>query len=125
MMLSPELTAAAQALGESLRRHPMVQAYHEAVVRCEADPEAVDLEARLHALYTDLVRRQERGEVLTRAEVQFFNNLKQQVYQHPCIRAREDALAALKPYLASIADELTQRLGVDYPAVVLAAGDEN
>jgi cell fate (sporulation/competence/biofilm development) regulator YlbF (YheA/YmcA/DUF963 family) len=125
MMLSPELTAAAQALGESLRRHPLVQAYHEAVAQCEADREAVDLEGRLYALYTDLVRRQEEGEVLARAEVQFFNDLKQRVFQQPSIRAREDALAALKPYLAGIADELTQRLGVDYTAVVLAAGDES
>jgi cell fate (sporulation/competence/biofilm development) regulator YlbF (YheA/YmcA/DUF963 family) len=86
-MLSPELTAAAQALGESLRRHPLVQAYHEAVAQCEADREAVDLEGRLYVLYTDLVRRQEEGEVLARAEVQFFNDLKQRVFQQPSIRA--------------------------------------
>lgn len=124
-MLSPELTAAARALGESLRQHPLVQAYHEAVARYEADHEAVDLERRLYALYADLVRRQEEGETLARAEVQFFNDLKQRVFQHPSIRAREEALAALRPYLATIADELTSRLGVDYTAVVLAAGDES
>lgn len=124
MTLSPEIIAAARALGESLRQHPLVQAYHHAVACFEADHEAVDLERRLYALYTDLIRRQEEGETLSRAEVQFFNDLKQRVYQHPSIQAREAALSALKPHLASIADELTLRLGVDYTAVVLAAGDE-
>ncbi len=120
-MLSPEIIAAAQAVGESLRQHPLVQAYHLALSRFEADPEAVDLEQRLYALFTDLVRRQEGGEVLSRAEIQFYNNFKQQVFQHPSIQAREEALNALKPYLATIADELTLRLGIDYSAAVLAA----
>ncbi len=44
-MLSPEFNSGGPSPRENLRRHPLVQAYHEAVAQCEADREAVDLEA--------------------------------------------------------------------------------
>jgi hypothetical protein len=48
------------------------------------------------------------------------NDLKQQVYSHPLILEREQALVAVKEVFATAADELNYALGVDFVAIALA-----
>jgi cell fate (sporulation/competence/biofilm development) regulator YlbF (YheA/YmcA/DUF963 family) len=114
MKLSDELEQAAQALGQSLRATEHVQTYLEAQVRVQADPEASSLEERSSKLYDDLSARQQAGEQLAESEVEEFYALRSQAQGHPLIADRDLALNQLKGYLAEVALDLSNVLGVDY-----------
>jgi cell fate (sporulation/competence/biofilm development) regulator YlbF (YheA/YmcA/DUF963 family) len=120
-MLTEELRTAARALGEALHGSRAVLAYFKASPDCEADPEAVGLEKRLLALYEELIARQQRGEILQRSEIDAFNALRRQVYEHPRIADREAAMTLVKPHFAEIADEINLPLGVEFAALAQAA----
>ena len=123
-MLTEELRTAARALGEALHVSEAVQRYLNARADCEADPEAVDLEKRLLALYEELTTRQQRGELLQRSEIEAFNALRRQMYAHPRIAGREAAMTLVKPYFAEIADEINLPLGVEFGALAQATNAE-
>ena len=72
------------------------------------------------AMYEELIARQQRGEMLQRSEIDDFNNLKRQVYQHPRITEREAALTPVKRYFAEIADEINLPLGVEFSTLAQA-----
>lgn len=120
MTLPDELKQAAQALGESLRAHDIVQAYLAAQGRLEADPEAGALERQLTTLYDDLIARQQAGEELAQAEVDEFHALRGRVQKHPLVAERDAARTQLKACLAGVALELSGELGVDYTALAQA-----
>ena len=118
MILSDELKQAAEALGESLRATEPVSTYLQAQTRLQEDAEASALENRLTRLYQDLLARQQAGELLPQAEVNEFYALRDQVSSHPVVAERDAALDQLKSYLADIAAELSEPLGMDYTALV-------
>lgn len=117
-MLTEELKNAARTLGESLNASEPVYTYLKAQADCKADSEASVLEKRMFAIYDELIRRQEQGEVLSRSEIDAFNTLKRQVFQHPSIAERDAAQAQVKRYFAEIADEINFLLGVEFPTLV-------
>ena len=113
-MLIKELQNSARTLGEVLRANPSVQTYLLAQVNCAADPEAAELENRLLALYQRLLSRQQSGEALQGCEIDDFNALKRQVYQHPLIAVRDRALDPVKGLFSQTGNELSNHLGVDF-----------
>jgi len=115
--LSPDVRQAAEAFGAALRALPVMQPYLEALARCEADPEAVALEAELTALYEALMVRQRAGEFLNREDTEQFYALRTRVFAHPLIAAREAALMEAKAALQEAGQQLSTALGVDYPAM--------
>ena len=117
-MLTEELQNAAHALGEALHDSESVETYLKAQADCKADFQASVLEKRMFAVYDELIRRQEQGEVLSRSEIDAFNTLKRQVYQHPSIAERDAALRLVKSYFAEISDEINFPLGVEFPTLV-------
>lgn len=119
-MLSEELQNAARTLGEALRASPSVQAYLQAQANFTADPEATGLENRLLGLYQELMNRQQLGEVLERSEIEAFNVLKRQVFQHPLVRERDEALGLVKQTFVNIAQDLNFPLGVEFATLALA-----
>jgi cell fate (sporulation/competence/biofilm development) regulator YlbF (YheA/YmcA/DUF963 family) len=114
MSLNEVITTAAQSLGKALRKDSYLRDYLDAVERFKADPEASELEARLYRLFDQLTARQQAGEQLSRAEVDGFYALRNQVRENRRVAERDSFLQALKPYLAEIADEISGMLGVDY-----------
>jgi cell fate (sporulation/competence/biofilm development) regulator YlbF (YheA/YmcA/DUF963 family) len=120
-MQAEELLNTSRSLGEALRASESVQKYLKALADCEADPEAADLEKRMLAMYNELITRQQCGETLTRNEIDNFNTLKRQVYQHPRIAERDAALTLVKRYFAEIADEVNFPLGMEFPTLAQAA----
>lgn len=123
-MLTEELQTGARVLGQALHASQPVQKYLGALADCNADPQAVDLEKRLLALYEELIARQQSGEILEHSEIEAFNALKRQVYQHPRIAAREAAAAAVKRQFAELADTINLPLGVEFSTLALAARQE-
>jgi cell fate (sporulation/competence/biofilm development) regulator YlbF (YheA/YmcA/DUF963 family) len=119
-----ELENAARALGMALSASEPVQRYRQAVAECETDSQASELEAQLYAMYDELISRQQRGEIISRNEVEAFNALKRRVYQQPRIREREAALMDVKRYFVQIADEINFPLGVDFALLARAAQEE-
>jgi len=119
-MLTEELHTAALMLGEILHNSDVVQKYLKALADCEADPETADLEKRMRTIYEELLARQQRGENLQRSEIDDFNTLKRQVYQHPRIAEREASLIRVKQAFADIADDLNISLGTDFAALAQA-----
>jgi cell fate (sporulation/competence/biofilm development) regulator YlbF (YheA/YmcA/DUF963 family) len=119
-MLTEELQVTARTLGEALQASEPVQKYLKALAEFQADPEAADLEKRTLAMYEELIARQQRGEMLQRSEIDDFNTLKRQVYQHPRITEREAALTPVKRYFAEIADEINLPLGVEFSTLAQA-----
>ena len=114
MGLNEEIKTTAQLLGRALRKESYMRDYMEAVEGFKADTEASALEARLYSLFDQLTARQQAGEQLTREEVDAFYALRSQVQANPRVAERDSVLQALNPYLASIADEISGSLGVDY-----------
>jgi len=119
-MLTEELHTAARTLGETLRTSDVVQKYLRVLADCEADPETAHLEKRMHTMYEELIARQQHGQNLQRSEIDAFNALKRQVYQHPRIAEREAALTRVKQTFADIADDLNISLGTDFAALAQA-----
>jgi len=119
-MLTEELQVIARTLGEALHDSEPVQKYLKALAEFQADPEAADLEKRMLAMYEELIARQHLGEMLQRSEIDTFNTLKKQVYQHPRIAEREAALTPVKGYFAEIADEINLPLGVEFSTLAQA-----
>ena len=116
-MLTEELHTAACTLGETLHTRDVVKKYLGALADCEADPETADLEKRMRTMYVELIACQQRGEKLRRSEIDAFNALKRQVYQHPRIAEREAVLKLVKRYFVEIADEINLSLGVEFPTL--------
>lgn len=119
-MLSKELTEAAEALGQALRETELVQMFLEAHAQVRADPEASALEDRLWDMYENLLARQHAGERISRTEIDEFNVLRMQVQKQSLIADRDMALTVLKGYLAEVAQDLSNALGLDYIALALA-----
>ena len=119
-MLTEELNSVARKLGESLHNSDVAEQYRKALADCEADPETAALEKRMHAMYEDLITRQQRGEALQRSEIDDFNALKKQVYQLPGVIEREAALTPVKAYFVEIADEINISLGVEFSTLAQA-----
>jgi cell fate (sporulation/competence/biofilm development) regulator YlbF (YheA/YmcA/DUF963 family) len=119
-MLTEDLKITARELGEALHASQPVQKYLQALTNAQTDPEAADLEARMLAMYEDLIARQQRGENLQRSEIDAFNTLKKQVYQRPSISERETALASVKRYFVEVADEINFPLGVEFSTLAQA-----
>jgi cell fate (sporulation/competence/biofilm development) regulator YlbF (YheA/YmcA/DUF963 family) len=119
-MLTEELQVTARSLGEALQASEPVQKYLKVLAEFQADPEAADLEKRMLVMYEELIARQQRGEMLQRSEIDDFNTLKRQVYQHPRITEREAALTPVKVYFAEIADEINLSLGVEFSTLAQA-----
>ncbi|MCS6907851.1 MAG: YlbF family regulator [Anaerolineales bacterium] len=114
MELPPEIKAAALELVKAMKQDSTIRLYLSAKEAVENDPEASALESRLLELYEDLIQRQSRGEELSEEHIRAFNALRYQVRFHPLIARRENALAQIKPYLAQIAEEISDSLGIDY-----------
>jgi len=121
MKLSDELEQAAQALGQSLRANEYVQAYLQALARVRADPEVNSLEEHFSKLYDDLLARQRAGEQLSQAEVDEFYAVRSRAQSQPLIAERDSTLSQLKSYLAQVALDLSNDLGVDYTALARPA----
>jgi cell fate (sporulation/competence/biofilm development) regulator YlbF (YheA/YmcA/DUF963 family) len=109
----------ARTFGEALHANPFVQTYLQAQANCAVNLEAAELENRLLVLYQELIGRQQRGEELQRSEIDTFNALKKQVYQHPLIDARQAALTPVKRVFAEIANEINFSLGMEFPSLAL------
>ncbi|MCS7248065.1 MAG: YlbF family regulator [Anaerolineales bacterium] len=114
MELPSEIKAAALELVKAMKQDSTIRLYLSAKEAVENDPEASALESRLLELYEDLIQRQSRGEELSEEHIRAFNALRYQVRFHPLIARRENALAQIKPYLAQIAEEISDSLGIDY-----------
>lgn len=121
MKLSDELEQAAQALGQSLRATEYVQAYLEAQARVQANPETNTLEERLSERAHGLLARRRTSEQLAQAEVDEFYTLRHQTLSQPLIADRDLALNQLKSYLAQVALDLSEELGVDYTVLAQKA----
>jgi cell fate (sporulation/competence/biofilm development) regulator YlbF (YheA/YmcA/DUF963 family) len=120
MMLPGELQQAAEMLGHSLRQHEAVQAYLDAVNALEVDSETSARERAYQETYEDLLARQRAGERLPPAEVDAFYALRNEILTHPLVQARDMALNDAKGVLLNAGYDLSQELGLDYPALVLA-----
>jgi cell fate (sporulation/competence/biofilm development) regulator YlbF (YheA/YmcA/DUF963 family) len=116
-MLTEEIQNTARLLGESLHALPPSQTYLKTQADCVANPSAADLEQRMFAMYEDLIARQQRGEELQPSEIDAFNSLKRQVFQHPLISEREAALALVKRHFSEIAEEINLPLGMEFPTL--------
>jgi cell fate (sporulation/competence/biofilm development) regulator YlbF (YheA/YmcA/DUF963 family) len=118
--LPNELQQAAEMLGQSLHQHELVQAYLDAVAALEADPETAARERAYQQTYEELLARQRAGERLPPAEVDAFYTLRNEVVSHPLVQARDLALNNAKGVLLNAGYDLSQELGLDYSALVLA-----
>jgi cell fate (sporulation/competence/biofilm development) regulator YlbF (YheA/YmcA/DUF963 family) len=112
--LNQEIQEAINNLGKLLRDNPLVGEYLEAVQRVQQDGQLVEMETRLYSLYEQLIARQQSGEQLSQEEVESFNHLRQQVFNHPLIAEREARLKPVKAFFAEVATEISAPLGVDY-----------
>ena len=117
MILPEELQKTAQSLGEALKANEAVQAYLKAKADLEKDAEGSTLETRLFTLYESLIARQQVGETLERQELDEFYSLRNLVRTHPLVTERDAALTQAKLFLADIANEISNALGVDYTAL--------
>jgi cell fate (sporulation/competence/biofilm development) regulator YlbF (YheA/YmcA/DUF963 family) len=122
--MTPELLESARVLGTALHESQAVQAYLQAKIEAETNPEAASLEAHMLEVYHALLARQQNGEQLTQSEVQEFYALRNQVQYHPLIKARDAALSQVKGVFAEAGTEITNQLGVDFTALALAALEE-
>jgi cell fate (sporulation/competence/biofilm development) regulator YlbF (YheA/YmcA/DUF963 family) len=98
-----------------------VQAYLEARARVQANPETNSLEVRLSKLAHALLTRQRASEQVAQAEVDEFYALRHQVLSQPLIADRDLTLSQLKSYLAQVALDLSEELGMDYTALARRA----
>ncbi len=114
MEISNDIRTATLALVESMKNDATIRLYLNARDAVEADPEASALQNQLFELYENLISRQQQGERLSDEDIQAFNSLRYQVRVHPLVAQRENALIQIKPYLAQIADEISNALGIDY-----------
>jgi cell fate (sporulation/competence/biofilm development) regulator YlbF (YheA/YmcA/DUF963 family) len=119
-MLPIELQQAAEMLGRSLRQHELVQTYLDAVNALGADSEIIARERAYQETHQDLLARQRAGERLAPAEVDAFYALRNEVLAHPLVQARDSTLNDAKGVLLNTGYDLSQELGLDYPALVLA-----
>lgn len=114
MNLPEELKNSAEQLGRALRAGEVVQAFLVAQDQVSANPEASTLEQHLIHLYDDLIARQHKGEAIQQEELDGFYQLRSQVYAHPVIIEREDALSQVKPLFVEAAGIISQQIGLDY-----------
>ncbi len=114
MNLPEELKNSAEQLGQALRACEVVQAYQDAQDHVSANLEASSLEQQLIHVYNDLIARQHKGEAIQQEELDGFYQLRSQVYEHPAIIEREDALSLVKPWFAQVAGIISQQIGLDY-----------
>jgi cell fate (sporulation/competence/biofilm development) regulator YlbF (YheA/YmcA/DUF963 family) len=119
-MLPRELQQAAEMLGQALHQHELVQAYLDAVNALEADSETAAREHAYQETYQGLLARQSAGERLPPAEVDAFYTLRNEILAHPLVQARDMALNDAKGVLLNAGYDLSQELGLDYSALVLA-----
>jgi cell fate (sporulation/competence/biofilm development) regulator YlbF (YheA/YmcA/DUF963 family) len=112
--LTEEIKNTARQLGQALRLEESVRLYLDAVAESQTDSEASALEKKVYSVYEALIIRQQSGEQLNQQEIQAFNELRHQMLSHPIISKRNEALRLVKSYLAQVADEISQTLGIDY-----------
>ena len=115
MPLNKAIEDAAQELGRLLKDNPAMQRYRAAAEQAAQDESLLALEDSLADLYTELSSREKKGEVLARAEINRYHNLREQVRRHPLYVAREDALRDLKRTFGSAGEALSSALTVDFP----------
>lgn len=118
MEVPAKIQTLARQLGEALHQTRAVQAFLAADREFQADLTARTMSERLFALQDELIARQSAGELLSQAEVDEFYALRQQIALQPSVLKRQEALDDLKLYFMGISAELSQRLGVDYAAMV-------
>ncbi len=111
MSAKNEIIDLAAALGEALKASPEVQDYAEAAGEAQADPQALQLRARVDEMYNDLTQRQAAGEVLTRGEIELYYDLEREVEGHPALVKQTQALGQVKDLFTETHSLLTNELG--------------
>jgi cell fate (sporulation/competence/biofilm development) regulator YlbF (YheA/YmcA/DUF963 family) len=119
MPISEDIQRAAQELGQALNQTPAMQRYLAAAELAAQDENLCALEASLAELYTQLSARERDGQVLLRAEINHYHNLREQVRQHPLYAAREAALREVKVTFARASETLSSVLTVDFTGLAL------
>jgi hypothetical protein len=114
MPLTEEIEGAARELGRILSENPAVLRYRAAVEQAGQDESLCAMEASLAELYAGLTAREKQGEVLPRAEINRYHNLREQVRRHPLYAAREDALRDVKRSFGTASEALSSALTVDF-----------
>lgn len=114
MELTEEIQEAARKLGQALREDDFVRGYLEAVEAVQRDPAARELEEQFLAAAKAYVGREKAGEAIGAEERKRLAELRHQAHMNELISRREAELEMIKPYLAGVADEISQQLGMDY-----------
>ena len=117
MPLTPELEAAAQALGRALLNSRAVQTYTQTTVDYEADEDLAALELQLTELYHQLSAREHAGQVLSPQEINRYHNLLDQVRHHPCYAAREAALRSVRANFVETVEVMNSILAVNFASL--------
>lgn len=118
MSIPEDIEGAARELGRALNQTPAVQRYLAAAEQAAQDDELRALEARLSEVYAALSAREQAGQALSRAEINAYHNLREQVRRHPLYAAREEALKQVKLTFASASEALSSTLTVDFNSLV-------
>ena len=117
MILPSEIQSAAQELGQNLRQTSTVAEYLQAAQAVQDDPEAVEMEQKLLALYHRLSTKERSGQVLDQSELKEYSLLREKFWANPLIAAREDQLQMVKYIFADVGQILSSGLGVDFTSL--------
>ena len=114
MPYTDEIKQAAEGLGQQLGADPDVREYFRLKERAEQDANLAALEARYSQLHASLVKREAAGDLLERATLDEYYQVRAQLLSSPLIVARDEQLAEVKALFAHTALRLSEGLGVDY-----------
>lgn len=112
-ILTPDLQAATEQLGETLLQAKPIAAYHQAKTRLDGDVEASALLEQYAAAQADLRARQVHN-AATQASVDHLRSLDRHVRSNPVIMEYADAQQTALAYLAEVNLEISQLLGTNY-----------
>jgi cell fate (sporulation/competence/biofilm development) regulator YlbF (YheA/YmcA/DUF963 family) len=117
MELSDELKQAAETLGKYLSDEAGVREYLNLKAQTQADEELASLENQFNQLYQQLATRQEKGEELSRSELDEYYRMRETLRNNPLLSGCEMQLEGVRALFGKVSQQLNAVLGVDYTAM--------
>lgn len=103
----------AEELGQFLAKSPVMQTYREISATLSPDSPALQLRARLEAMYDDLIQRQTAGEIIPGGEIDAYYELESQVRAQPELARRDSALEKVKDLYTEVNQIITNQIGMN------------
>ena len=117
--MSEQILATARELGAALRELPEVQAFLQADAAFQNSPDVQRLQAQVEQIYSNLVQRQQAGEMVHAREVHDFYRQRDELMHHPLVVERENSLRTVKALFERAGGVISGILSLDYTQLAI------